>query len=160
MPEERKSFWPQFITSSLGGVSAAETLDAVFTDSVSLILHQLQQEPQPVLLEPRVSVTISEEGTIDDDEDDDDDDDSASITEPIVDDRSKIEIKENVPTNPPVVPAPTPIIAKPNLSSRQTLSNTNKSLANSATSVNKLKTNRPSIPETKKPVHNPAVKKG
>lgn len=56
---------------------ASETIDADFTDSVSLILHQLQQEQKQIRLSS--SIIISEEDT------DDDEIDAESVVESIVD---------------------------------------------------------------------------
>jgi hypothetical protein len=59
---------------------APEAIEADFTDSVSLILHQLQQEEK--LVRNSSSITISEEETDDDDEDDID---TESVVESIID---------------------------------------------------------------------------
>lgn len=62
--------------------SAPETIDADFTDSVSLILHQLQQEQQQQQtshIRLSSSIAISEEDT------DDDETDAESIVESLVD---------------------------------------------------------------------------
>jgi hypothetical protein len=57
---------------------APETIEADFTDSVSLILHQLQQEEK--LERHPSSIVISEEDT-DDDDDEDDELDTESVVE-------------------------------------------------------------------------------
>ncbi|CAF0765859.1 unnamed protein product [Adineta ricciae] len=68
-----------------------EPIEADFTDSVSLILHQLQQEEKPSFRYPRGSLTISEGSTNDDDDADTTDDcDSESIAESSVSERMQI----------------------------------------------------------------------
>jgi hypothetical protein len=59
---------------------APETIEADFTDSVSLILHQLQQDEK--LDRHSLSITLSEE---DSDDDDDDELDTESVVESIMD---------------------------------------------------------------------------
>ena len=131
---------------------ALELIEADFTDSVSLILHQLQQEPK---LSSRChSVTISEEGTIDDlDEDSDvDESDNKSIADSNYGDKPPppppppveliIPIKE--PTKP--IPITTKLTVpedstkkKINLSTSKALSSSNRSLASSTASIHRLK---------------------
>ena len=144
-----------------------ESIETDFTDSVSLILHHLQQEPKPPLLEARVSLTISEEGTIEDDdeEDEEESDDPVDVPRPIE------------PSNLPLPPAKENTqfvqtdltcgmdenitVVKAVISKSTLLSRSNKSLAGSNTSINKLKTvpsdSRLSL---KKPTPTPTVKKG
>ncbi len=62
---------------------APETIEADFTDSVSLILHQLQQEER--IEKTSSSTTISEDDT---DGDDDDELDSESIIESTIDEQT------------------------------------------------------------------------
>jgi len=62
---------------------APETIEADFTDSVSLILHQLQQEER--IEKTSSSTTISEDDT---DDDDDDELDSESIIESTIDEQT------------------------------------------------------------------------
>ena len=155
-------------------LAAAEPVEADFTDSVSLILHQLQQEQQTNLLQPRGSLTISEGSANDDDEDDTDDCDSASVAGSGVSERIRIsrrssstqELTKAVQTDLSFDVNDSTFIVKNNLFDSISLSSSNRSLAGSTTSINKLRLNptdkkvinrnkRPSIPTAF-----PVVKKG
>ena len=83
--------------------SAAETIEADFTASVSLILHQLQQEPQ---VETRSSsIAISEEETEEDEEEEDEEEvesDQGSVIESTLNDTVQSNTTEVSPL--PAVP--------------------------------------------------------
>ncbi|CAF1246783.1 unnamed protein product [Adineta steineri] len=129
-----------------------ETIEADFTDSVSLILHQLQQEQQISLIQSQSSMTISEGSIVDDDEDDDidtDDLDNESIAESNISDQIQMirrlssinESTKSVQTDLSFDINDNIFISRNNFLDLKSLSNSNQSLASSTTSINKLKTN-------------------
>ncbi|CAF1214956.1 unnamed protein product [Adineta steineri] len=129
-----------------------ETIEADFTDSVSLILHQLQQEQQISLIQSQSSTTISEGSIVDDDEDDDidtDDLDNESIAESNISDQIQMirrlssinESTKSVQTDLSFDINDNIFISRNNFLDLKSLSNSNQSLASSTASINKLKTN-------------------
>lgn len=125
-------------------------IEADFTDSVSLILHQLQQEPKPIPRSRGNSITISEEGTIDDldEESDVDESDNKSVADSNYGDKPTPvelipppkEITKPIPINNTLTLPEDPNKKKTNLSISKPLSYSNRSLASSTTSVHRLKT--------------------
>ncbi|UJR32141.1 hypothetical protein I4U23_019608 [Adineta vaga] len=132
----------------------SETIEADFTDSVSLILHQLQQDEKPDFLHSRGSLTISEGSTNDDGDDENDDNISddcdnesipgSSISERIQIIRRSLSIHEStksVQTDLSFDINDNMLIMKNTSLESTSLSNSNKSLTDSSTSINKLKMN-------------------
>ncbi|CAM4928714.1 unnamed protein product [Rotaria socialis] len=156
---------PKIEFQSLAIDEPPETIEADFTDSVSLILHQLQQDQN---LETRSnSITISEEDT---EEEDDDDDvtDNESIVESTVDER----INENLHSSSSSVFTPIDsdkfvqtdlsFHSNDNISFAKVESSTKQnSLANSTASINRLGVNK-KVETTnvnkKKPISQPVKK--
>ncbi|CAF4491393.1 unnamed protein product [Rotaria sp. Silwood2] len=128
----------------------SETIEADFTDSVSLILHQLQQEQKTFFDQPSVSITTSE-GAIDDDDDDDDDDelDIESINESVMSEQiqsahrlsSMINLTKSIQTDLSFDINDNITFVKNNLSNAKPPSNSNKQLSNSTKSIDKSKIN-------------------
>ncbi|CAF4404106.1 unnamed protein product, partial [Adineta steineri] len=123
-----------------------ETIEADFTDSVSLILHQLQQEQQISLIQSQSSMTISEGSIIDDGEDDDidtDDLDNESIAESNISDQIQIirrlssinESTKSIQTDLSFDINDNIFISRNNFLDLKSLSNSNQSLASSTTSI-------------------------
>ncbi|CAF5012189.1 unnamed protein product, partial [Rotaria socialis] len=82
-------------------VTNDESLETDFTDSVSLILHQLQQEQKAFFSQPSTSTIASEEGTIDDESDDDeDDDDTDGLDSESIADSAMSEQVQSIPSLP------------------------------------------------------------
>lgn len=134
--------------STVQWILALEMIESDFTDSVSLILHQLQQEPK--LSSRSQSITISEEGTIDDlDEDSDvDESDNKSIADSNYGDKpappvepipSAKEPTKSIPISNTLTIPEDPSKKKTNLSVSKPFSHSNRSLASSTTSIHRLK---------------------
>ncbi|CAF4215364.1 unnamed protein product, partial [Rotaria magnacalcarata] len=131
-------------------VTNDESLETDFTDSVSLILHQLQQEQKSLVSQPSTSTIASEEGTIDDDEEDDDDDDTDGLDSESIADSVMSEQVQSIPSLPSTKSIQTDLsfdikdnitFVKNNLLKSKSLSTSNRSLVGSIKSVNKPKIN-------------------
>ncbi|CAF2085137.1 unnamed protein product [Rotaria magnacalcarata] len=131
-------------------VTNDESLETDFTDSVSLILHQLQQEQKSLVSQPSTSTIASEEGTIDDDEEDDDDDDTDGLDSESIADSVMSEQAQSIPSLPSTKSIQTDLsfdikdnitFVKNNLLKSKSLSTSNRSLVGSIKSVNKPKIN-------------------
>ncbi|CAF3996248.1 unnamed protein product [Rotaria magnacalcarata] len=142
---------PKIEFQSLAIDEPPETIEADFTDSVSLILHQLQQDQN---LETRSnSITISEEDTEEEEDDDDDDDDDATDNESIIESTVDERINQSLHSSSSSVftPIDSGKFVQTDLSfhsnddisfAKVESSNKQKPLANSTASINRLGINK------------------
>ncbi|CAF1318098.1 unnamed protein product [Rotaria sp. Silwood1] len=124
-----------------------ETIESDFTDSVSLILHQLQPSSSIAKSED----AIDEDDDEDDDDDDDDDDelDSESVNESVTSEpiqpipclSSTIDLTKSIQTDLSFDFKDNITFVKNNLLNSKSLSNSNTSLISSTKSINKSKIN-------------------
>ncbi|CAF4387887.1 unnamed protein product, partial [Rotaria socialis] len=152
-------------------------LETDFTDSVSLILHQLQQEQKAFFSQPSTSTIASEEGTIDDESDDDeDDDDTDGLDSESIADSAMSEQVQSIPSLPSTKSIQTDLsfdikdnitFVKNNLLKSKSMSISNKSLVGSIKSVTKPKINTQennvmngNVKRESLPAHVAVVKKG
>ncbi|CAF3251921.1 unnamed protein product [Rotaria socialis] len=158
-------------------VTNDESLETDFTDSVSLILHQLQQEQKAFFSQPSTSTIASEEGTIDDESDDDeDDDDTDGLDSESIADSAMSEQVQSIPSLPSTKSIQTDLsfdikdnitFVKNNLLKSKSMSISNKSLVGSIKSVTKPKINTQennvmngNVKRESLPAHVAVVKKG